>query len=183
MSAQSIAWRVLLALTTLDGGGGTTDQVAADAALKGVKRKAVDTNLRILCKRNLVKHHPEVDIAPWQVTQAGVNVIADGAFTRKNAAAGAIPRAGAGKAPPAKKKTRAAKPSKKSKPAKKKAPKKTHRTARPAPASEPSAARFWLSDEVGLRIEADGCTGDLSPAATQRLAEFVFRHFDHEAAA
>lgn len=168
-AAGSVAWRCLQAIDAYAPEGLSN---AALAALKQVgcaaaKNVAVATGT--LSKKGLVQRTAGADGEGLLnfITEAGTAALA----------AGEIPRAGAGKAP------LAAKTKKQPKPAKKKAPKKTHRTAAAAPASEPADARFWLSDEVGLRIEADGCAGDLSPAATQRLAEFIFHHFDHEAAA
>lgn len=169
-AAGSVAWRCLVALA--DGSRLTNADLALNKAVGCAQAKNVAVATGTLAKKGLIERRIEEEEGGMLnfITEAGTAAIA----------AGAIPRAGAGTAPSAAKKPKKAKPAK---PAKKKASKKTHRAARPAPAIEPSDARFWLSAEVGLRIEADGCTGDLSPAATQRLAEFVFRHFDHEAAA
>lgn len=171
-AAGSVAWRCLVAIAAAAGNGVSNAELALTKAVGCSESKNVAVATGALAKKQLIERRPEDDGGGMLnfITEAGTAAIA----------AGAIPRAGAGTAPSAAKKPKKAKPAK---PAKKKASKKTHRAARPAPASEPSGARFWLSDEVGLRIEADGCTGELSPAATQRLAEFVFHHWDKEAAA
>lgn len=160
----SVAWRCLVAIAAAKGDGVSNFDLALNKAVGCPAAKNVAVATGALVKKQLIGRAEGDDGGMLNfITEAGKAALT----------AGEIPRAGAGKAPPAAKK-------KPAKPASKKAPQKPHRTARAAPARDPSSARFWLSDEFGLRVDADACTGDLSPAQTQQLAEFIFRHFDNE---